>query len=52
MHLNNQDLSYISYTDDPTWQVMAMKAHQHQSSANKVGNGGNSGVLYEQGSRF
>lgn len=27
VNYNTHDLSYTSYTDDPTWQAMAIKSH-------------------------
>lgn len=36
-------MSYTSYTDDPTWQAMAIKPHMNATQG---------GVLYEEGGRF
>ena len=50
VYYNTHDMSYTSYTDDPTWQAMAIKPHHGQLNGTQVF--GNSGVLYEEGSRF
>lgn len=49
VHYNTHDMSYTSYTDDPTWQAMAIKSHHNLNGTQAFGN---SGVLYEEGSRF